>query len=151
VHRVAQWLGLVERRSVSKGVDRIVVGHPSVAEDGAPPPHPQSLVPLRPPGPSAPPRSATRRERQPSRRRATRPSHQHPRRRGSHANPARSCSSSKSSGERLPIGVRSHVIARRTPEISCEAPICSASSASSPCSGARPCYRHWRTYDFRAT
>src|SRR5215469_2445540 len=41
VHRVAQWLGLVEllhpdRRSVSKGVDRIVVGYRDVAEDGAP-------------------------------------------------------------------------------------------------------------------
>ena len=41
VHRVAQWFGLVEllhpdRRSVSKGVDRIVVGHRDVAEDGAP-------------------------------------------------------------------------------------------------------------------
>ena len=41
VHHVSQWLGLVEllhpdRRSVSKGVDRIVVGHRTVAEDGAP-------------------------------------------------------------------------------------------------------------------
>jgi hypothetical protein len=40
VHRVAQWFGLVEllhpdRRSVSKGVPRIVVGHRGVAEDGA--------------------------------------------------------------------------------------------------------------------
>src|SRR5262249_15219504 len=41
VHRVAQCLSLVEllhpdRRSVSQGVHRIVVGHWSVAEDGAP-------------------------------------------------------------------------------------------------------------------
>src|SRR5688572_15722994 len=41
VHRVPQWLGLVEllhpdRRPVSKGIDRIVGGHQNVAEDGAP-------------------------------------------------------------------------------------------------------------------
>jgi hypothetical protein len=43
VHRVTQWFGLVEllhpdRRSVSKRIDRIVVGHRGVAEDGAPKP-----------------------------------------------------------------------------------------------------------------
>ena len=103
----------------------------------AAPPHPQSLVPSQPPRPSAPPRSATRHERQRSRRRATRPSHQRPRRRGNHANPPRSCSSSRSSGDRPPIGLRSHVIARRTKELSgparrARAPILPRGAAASP-------------------